>query len=90
ALFVMIDARVFAGGGSADEIVQYGTTICADAPQDPVTADLPGSRARSYLAEAHDGLDAGWCDHDHEIDRFEGFRALDDDSKAQWLAYIRS
>jgi len=88
ALFVMIDARVFAGGGSADEIVQYGTTICADAPQDPVTADLPGSRARSYLAEAHDGLDAGWCDHDHEIDRFEGFRALDDDSKAQWLAYI--
>lgn len=88
ALFVMIDARVFAGGGSTDEIVQYGTTICADAPQDPVSTDLPGSRARSYLAEAHDGLDAGWCDHDHEIDRFEGFRALDDDSKAQWLAYI--
>lgn len=88
ALFVMIDARVFAGGGSAEEIVQYGTTICADAPQDPVTTDLPGSRARSYLAEAHDGLDAEWCDHDNEIDRFEGFRALDDDSKAQWLAYI--
>src|SRR3546814_16813319 len=43
---------------------------------------------RSYLAEAHDGLDASWLEHKSEVDRFEAFRALDDDSKAAWLAYI--
>lgn len=88
ALFVMIDARMCSSGGATDSAVKYGTTIRAMGPQDPMVGDMPSSRARAYLAEAHDGLDAAWTEHDSEVDRFEGFRALDDDSKANWLAYI--
>lgn len=84
ALFVMIDNRTSPVAAST----RYGTTIRAGAPYDPVTGELPGSRARDYLAEAHDGLDAAWTEHDDEVDRFEAFRALDDDNKANWLAYI--
>ena len=81
ALFVMIDDRT--NGSSA-----YGTTIQARSPEDPVRGDQPVTRARTYLAEAHDGLDASWTEYESEVDRFEAFRALDDDAKAAWLAYI--
>lgn len=81
ALFVMIDDRTSAFGA-------YGSTIRARSPQDPVSGEQPSTRARSYLAEAHDGLDASWTEHRSEVERFEAFRALDDDAKAAWLAYI--
>ncbi len=88
ALFAMIDARSHASNPDAGTVIKYGTTIRATGPQDPMSGDLPPSRARDYLSEAHDGLDAAWTEHESELDRFEGFRALDDDSKAGWLAYI--
>ncbi len=81
ALFVMIDERT-------SSFSTYGSTIRAHSPQDPASGEQPATRARSYLAEAHDGLDASWLEHKSEVDRFEAFRALDDDSKAAWLAYI--
>lgn len=81
ALFVMIDDR--SSGHCA-----YGSTIQARSPDDPVRGEQPATRARAYLAEAHDGLDASWTEHGCEVDRFEAFRALDDDSKAAWLAYV--
>ena len=81
ALFVMIDDRMSSSGA-------YGSTIRARSPQDPVSGEQPATRARAYLAEAHDGLDADWTEHGSEVERFEAFRALDDDSKAAWLAYI--
>ncbi len=81
ALFVMIDDRI--NGQCA-----YGSTIQARSPEDPVRVGHPATRARAYLAEAHDGLDASWTEHGSEVDRFEVFRALDDDTKAAWLAYI--
>ncbi|WP_292940686.1 ParB/RepB/Spo0J family partition protein [Novosphingobium sp. 32-60-15] len=87
ALFVMIDSRSHPSSPSSDNAVKYGTTVGASRPQDPVN-DVPTSRARDYLAEAHEGLDAAWTEHESEVDRFEGFRALDDDDKANWLAYI--
>lgn len=87
ALFVMIDSRGHPSSPSSDHAVKYGTTIGASRPQDSAS-DVPASRARDYLAEAHEDLDAGWTEHESEVDRFEGFRALDDDSKANWLAYI--
>lgn len=87
ALFVMIDARSHPSSPSSDNAVKYGTTVGAGRPQDPAS-DVPASRARDYLAEAHEGLDAAWTEHESEVDRFEGFRALDDDNKANWLAYI--
>jgi ParB family transcriptional regulator, chromosome partitioning protein len=80
ALFVMIDDR-------SSSFSAYGSTIRARSPQDPVSGEQRVTRARSYLAEAHDGLDASWLEHKSEVDRFEAFRALDDDSKASWLAY---
>jgi ParB family chromosome partitioning protein len=87
ALFAMIDARTVTTSYNYVS-VKYGTTIRATGPQDPVTSEVPGSRARAYLAEAHDGFDAAWTEHRSEVDRFEAFRALDDDNKANWLAYI--
>lgn len=81
ALFAMVDDRT-------SHFSDYGTTIRAHRPQDPVFGEVPSTRARDYLAEAHDGLDAGWTEYKSEVDRFEAFRALDDDSKAAWLAYI--
>ena len=57
-------------------------------PQDPFVGDMPSSRARAYLAEAHDGLDAAWTEHDSEIERFEAFRALDDELHGWPLAPI--
>jgi len=88
ALFVMVDARTKTPSRYSYNSTKYGSTIRASAPQDPNVGDIPSSRARDYLAEAHEGLDAGWTEHESEVDRFEGFRALDDDSKANWLAYI--
>ena len=88
ALFVMVDARTKTSSRYTYNTTKYGTTIRASGPQDPNTGDMPTSRARDYLAEAHEGLEAAWTEHESEVDRFEGFRALDDDSKANWLAYI--
>ncbi|OYX59980.1 MAG: chromosome partitioning protein ParB [Novosphingobium sp. 32-60-15] len=88
ALFVMVDARTKTSSRYTYSSTKYGTTIRASGPQDPNTGDMPTSRARDYLAEAHEGLDAGWTEPESEVARFEGFRALDDDSKANWLAYI--
>jgi ParB family chromosome partitioning protein len=81
ALFVMIDDRISGFGA-------YGSTIKASSPEDPVRGEQPVTRARTYLAEAHDGLNANWTEHELEVDRFDAFRALDDDGKAAWLAYI--
>ena len=88
ALFVMVDARTKASSRYTYNSTKYGTTIRASGPQDPNTGDMSTSRARDYLAEALEGLDAGWTEPESEVARFEGFRALDDDSKANWLAYI--
>ncbi len=81
-LFAMVDGR--GNGGSGD-----GTTISASKPHDPVMSNnVPGSRARDYLAEVHDGLDASWNVPCGKVERFEAFRALSDEAKAAWLAWI--
>jgi ParB family chromosome partitioning protein len=81
-LFAMVDGRGM--GGSGD-----GTTISASRPQDPVMSNnVPGSRARDYLAEVHDGLDASWAVPRGKVERFEAFRALGDEAKTAWLAWI--
>ena len=78
-LFVIADAK--SGYG------QYGTTIKAANPQDPQIGDVSAGKARTYLAEARESLDASWMDGATDIERFEAFRLLDDDAKAGWLAY---
>lgn len=81
-----IDYAIFVLADGGRHGARYGSTIEARRPQDPVGGDLPVSRARDYLAEAADGLPSGWTEPDSVVDRFEAFRALDDDSKAGWLA----
>jgi ParB family chromosome partitioning protein len=81
-LFAMVDGRTM--GGSGD-----GTTISASRPQDPVMSNnVPASRARHYLAEVHDGLDTSWGVPGGKVERFEAFRALGDETKSAWLAWI--
>ena len=80
-LFAMVDGR----RASSND----GTTIRADRPQDPILSNnMPGSRARDYLTEVHDGLDASWMESSNQVARFEAFRALGDEVKSAWLAYI--
>jgi ParB family chromosome partitioning protein len=78
-LFAMADAKRGYG--------HYGTTIKAPVPQDPQIGDIGVGKARNYLSEAHEGLDASWMDGATDIQRFEAFRLLDDEAKAGWLAY---
>ncbi len=80
-LFAMVDGR--------QASTNDGTTIRADKPQDPIMSNnMPGSRARDYLTEVHDGLDASWTESRDQVVRFEAFRALGDEVKSAWLAYI--
>jgi ParB family chromosome partitioning protein len=81
AIFVMIDGR-------KQCLAKHGSTIRASSPQDPVVGEQPVTSARTYLAQAHEALDAGWTEPADPVARFEAFRDLDDDSKAGWLAYI--
>jgi ParB family chromosome partitioning protein len=81
-LFVMAD-QPHAG------VAGHGTTIRAPSPQDPVlSSNVPATRARDYLAEVHEGLDDSWTASDDMVTRFEAFRALGDEAKAAWLAWI--
>ena len=81
-LFAMVDGR---RGTSSND----GTTIRADRPQDPILSNnMPASRARDYLCEVHDGLDASWTESNEQVVRFEAFRALGDEVKSAWLAYV--
>lgn len=82
-LFAMVDERGSYSSGST------GTTIKAKRPDDPVSADnLPPSRARTYIIEFAEALEDAWCDGKTKVERFEGFRALSDESKAQWMAWV--
>ena len=88
ALFTMVDARNQSLRHLGYHNAQYGSSMRAGVPQDPISGDMPVTRARQYLADAHDGLDATWTEPADIVERFEAFRALSDDAKAAWLAYI--
>lgn len=82
-----LDYAIFAMADRRNGYGQLGTTIRAGHPQDPVMGDLLPSIARTALADAADSLDTSWTGHSGEVERFEAFRAIDDDAKAAWLAY---
>ena len=80
ALFALVDRQVGYGA--------YGTTLKADRPQDPVlSSDMPDSHARTVLAEAKERLDGSWTESGDVVERFEAFRAIDDEAKAAWMAF---
>ncbi|MEP9404285.1 ParB/RepB/Spo0J family partition protein [Sphingomonas sp. VNH70] len=81
-LFMMADGRENGGARS-------GSSIRAGLPQDPVARSaMPSSPGAVLLDEARDGLDAAWCEHDDDLVRFEAFRALADDAKLGWMAWL--
>ena len=87
AIFSMADKPVlsYAEGGYDGS----GTTIKAGHPNDPVlSSNVPKSLADDYLAGAYDNLEKGWTEPRAVADRFAAFRALDDETKAAWLAYV--
>ncbi len=81
ALFSMIDAKRSYGG--------YGTTITAGRANDPcLIGELGESQARGAMAEAEESLEMAWSESASITERFEAFRALADDAKAGWLAFM--
>lgn len=50
--------------------------------------DQPATQAQQAIADAREGLDTSWTQASDPVTRFEGFRALDDDAKAAWLAIV--
>ncbi len=82
-LFCMVDQRTGYSMGAT------GSTIRASRADDPVFAtNMPESRARTYIGEFAEALEDGWRDGMTKVDRFEAFRALDDETKAQWMAWV--
>ncbi|RSV16237.1 ParB/RepB/Spo0J family partition protein [Sphingomonas sp. ABOLG] len=81
ALFAMVDRNRTYG--------RAGTTITAGRPNDPqMPADAKPTQAKIAIAEAREALDGSWTEGKTPVERFEAFRALDDDAKASWLAMI--
>nr|WP_317893920.1 ParB/RepB/Spo0J family partition protein [uncultured Sphingomonas sp.] len=81
ALFSMVDRNRNYG--------RAGTTITAGRPNDPqMPADAKPTQAKIAIAEAREALDGSWTEGKTPVERFEAFRALDDDAKASWLAMI--
>ncbi len=82
-LFAMVDER------GSYSMGQSGTTIKASRPDDPVRGDaVPPSKARDYINEFAEALEDGWRDGETKVDRFEAFRLLSDEAKAQWMAWV--
>ncbi len=66
---------------------RYGTTVAAGRPQDPqMPKDQPATQAQLAIAEARESLNSDWTTSSSPVERFEAFRALDDDAKAPGLA----
>ena len=81
-LFAMIDDRGLNYDGKS------GTTIRASRPEDPIhPSNMQASRARDYIDEFAEALNDTWKDAGSKTARFEAFRALDDEAKAQWMAW---
>lgn len=81
ALFAMVDRSRNYG--------RSGTTLTAGRPNDPqMPPDFAPTQAKLAVAEAREALDTSWSEAKEAVDRFEAFRALDDDAKAAWLAMV--
>lgn len=81
ALFAMVDRSRNYG--------RSGTTITAGRPNDPqMPPDFAPTQAKLAIAEAREALDTSWSASKEAVDRFEAFRALDDDAKAAWLVMV--
>ena len=82
-----LDYMLFAMADQGRSYRRYGTTITAGRPQDPqMPKDQPATQAQLAIGEAREALVSDWTTAASPVERFEAFRALDDDAKASWLA----
>jgi ParB family transcriptional regulator, chromosome partitioning protein len=84
ALDYMIFAIADAGYSLGSQA--HGTSIRASSPS-LYLASYPESPAHMLMADMRETLDTSWTEHEHTVERFKAFSALDDDAKANWLSY---
>ena len=70
--------------GKYDEL---GTSLAVNRRNDPIAKNgLPDSPSGGAFAEIRKNLDSAWAEHETIVARFDAFRILDDDMRANWLA----
>ncbi len=80
AIFTLADKAVGKYG-------EHGCSLAVNRRNDPIVRNgLPDSPSGSALAEIRKNLDTEWAEHATVAERFDAFRALDDEMRASWLA----
>jgi ParB family transcriptional regulator, chromosome partitioning protein len=80
AIFTLADKAV---GNSLDQ----GSSLQIGRRNDPITRGvLQGGSAGGALGELRKALSSDWADHKDIAERFDAFCALDDETRAAWLA----
>lgn len=82
AIFLMIDREA----GFVSE--KSGSSLAAIPPSNPVfDFKTPDAAATQHQAEARQGLDRSWIEGVSRAERFDRFRALPEDARADWLGH---
>ncbi|NIJ09307.1 ParB family chromosome partitioning protein [Sphingomonas vulcanisoli] len=83
-IFLMAHGTVF-----ANNYVRDHSTLKASAAQFPITAFRDeGSTASRAIEEQRQALDTSWAGHRTMTERFDAFRALDDEARGAWVAFV--
>jgi ParB family chromosome partitioning protein len=82
AIFLMVDGE----GGYCSE--KKGSSLVAAAPSNPIfDFKTPEAQATVAHVELREGLDRGWTEGATRAERFDAFRRLNDDARADWLGH---
>ncbi|SEJ80355.1 ParB family protein [Sphingobium sp. AP50] len=83
-IFLMAQNMVF-----ANNYVRDHSTLKASPSQFPIFAFRDeGSLASQTIEDQRQALDTSWAGFDTMTARFDGFRALDDDARGAWVAFV--
>ena len=83
-IFLMAQDAVF-----ANNYVRSHSTLKASPSQFPIFAFRDeGSLASQTIADQRQALDTSWAGHDTMSARFDAFRALDDEARGGWVAFV--
>ncbi|KFD27635.1 MULTISPECIES: ParB/RepB/Spo0J family partition protein [Sphingobium] len=83
-IFLMAQDVVF-----ANNYVRSHSTLKASPSQFPIFAFRDeGSLASQTIADQRQALDTSWAGHDTMSARFDAFRALDDEARGNWVAFV--
>ena len=83
-IFLMAQDAVF-----TNNYVRSHSTLKASPSQFPIFAFRDeGSLASQTIADQRQALDTSWAGHDTMSARFDAFRALDDEARGGWVAFV--